>query len=324
MEYIDTIEVDGVVYRIYNEGESGSMVVIAGSGASSLMQRSLPLPGESAGFRENIVTGNFSGAFGSRVVISGSESFGAGGIINIQGENAFAAGYRVTVGANQAGAGGYRCTNRASESFQWGNNLLISGVITEEEGHYESDSRYNAQFGQSSTMGHGSLNCFMSGEEITQGDWCKWLKVVGKGHNIGDYNRCVNVAGYENTTTAYLSDSTIEGSNSTAYGGSSDNDRRRYVYIRGYGNTNRDANGVAHSNVYLSGIGLRPKEDDQFIVGAYNAGVSNCWFEVGCGSGSSARNTAFAVCQQGNNRWIKIGGTTLSEAQLQSLLALIA
>lgn len=271
--------------------------------------------------RTNTAKGSFSVAFGSRIFIGSlaSESAAFGGLIKVYGQDGLTFGYRVISRANQSLSGGYRCTNNASESVQLGSQLAINGTITyDEDGNPKSDSRYNVQFGHNSTMEIGARNCFMSGEGHSQGEWCKWLKVIGKGHIIGNHNECVNVIGYANETTDYLTDSTIEGYDNTAYGGTA-NSKRYDVYIRGHENMNRDANGSAHSNVYLSGKGLRPMEDDQVIVGAWNSGVDHCWFEVGCGTNANNRNTAFAVCQQGNNKWIKVGSASLTESDVADM-----
>ena len=354
MDFIKTIEVDGVVYEIYDEGARTLMVVkasgltaglvydyivnasgttttcvspiIAGSGASSLMQQSLPLTGESAGFRANTVLGNFSAAFGTRNIVGAksSEALVAGGLLEDYGQNNFVFGYRSKSYVNQNLTGGYKCTNKASESIQVGNQLTLDGVLTEDEdGNPKSNSRYNAQFGQSSSMGTNTVNCFMAGQGHTQDHSAKWNAVFGKTHVLGHHNECLNVFGASNITHDYLTDSTLIGYDHEAFGGTSTSNIKYDVYMLGHNSTNRDSNNTAHNNVYLIGKYLRAKEDDQVIVGAYNAGVANCRFEVGCGT-SSARATAFAVCQSGSNKWIKIGGTELSETQLQALLALIA
>jgi len=274
--------------------------------------------------RTNIASGKYAVAFGSRNTVSGSESGTIGGLNEVSGQDSFVFGYRGNAQANQSLTGGYRCTNKASESIQVGERLTMDGTITQDEdGNPKSNSRYNAQFGQSGSMGTNTNNCFMAGQGHTQNHSAKWNVIAGKGHTIGHHNECVNVFGYENTTHDYITDSTIAGYDNEAFGGTSSN-KKYDIYMLGHENTNRDSNNTAHNNVYLLGKGLCPKEDDQTIVGAFNAGTDHCWFEVGCGTSASARSTAFAVCQTGATKSIKIGNTELTEAQLQALLALLS
>lgn len=324
-----TIELPGSILGSEEEGKifanldgTGSVngwnaiPVVHGDGRSSIITKTVNESGDVD--RTNIAEGKFSGAFGSRIHIGpkASESFGFGGLIEIYGQNALNFGYRVISRANQSLSGGYRCTNNASESIQVGTRLIMDGTITEDEdGNPTSNSRNNAQFGQSCTMGTNTVNCLMSGEGHTQGHSAKWNAVIGKTHTLGHHNECVNSLGASNITHDYLTDSTLIGYDHEAFGGTSTSHIKYDIYMFGHNSTNRDANGTAHSNVYFIGRYLRPTEDDQLIVGAYNAGVANCWFEVGCGN-SSARATAFAVCQQGNNRWIKVGNASLTESDV--------
>ena len=365
MAIIKTIEVDGVVYEVYDEGARALMVVkasglptgvvydyivnasgttttrispiVAGTGASSLMQQSLPLTGESAGFRANTVLGNFSAAFGTRNIVGAksSEALVAGGLLEDYGQNNFVFGNRSKSYVNQNLTGGYKCTNKASESIQVGNQLTIDGTITvEADGTPTSDSKHNAQFGKSNTMGVATQGCFMAGEGISQGDGGLYNSVTGKGHTIDinlKYSRIcgwnssigkscddIDVFGYGNNIGKYVQNSLVSGKQNTVTDGSSSH-KKTGIYILG---DNCSNNG--YSNFYGFGKGLRPVEAFQIVIGSYNVGTPNAWFEVGCGSSDGERATAFAVCQSGSNKWIKIGGTELSETQLQALLALIA
>lgn len=261
--------------------------------------------------RANVAGGEFSAIVGgSRNVIGpkASESLVSGGLNVQNGQDGFMFGYRGLSEANQSLTGGYRCTNKASESIQVGERLTIDGTITQDEdGNPKSNSRYNAQFGQSSSMGTNTVNCIMAGQGHTQAHSAKWNAVFGKTHNLGHHNECVNMFGASNITHNYLTDSTLIGYDHEAFGGTSTSNIKYDVYMFGHNSTNRDSNNTAHNNVYMLGKYLRAKEDDQVIVGAYNAGTANCWFEVGCGT-SNERKTAFAVCQQGNNYWIEMNG----------------
>ena len=63
------------------------------------------------------------------------------------------------------------------------------------------------------------------------------------------------------------------------------------------------------------------------MVGVYNIGETTTLFEVGNGTANNLRSNAFEVRANGNvvvnNGTIVIGNTTLTENQLQRLLALL-
>ena len=71
---------------------------------------------------------------------------------------------------------------------------------------------------------------------------------------------------------------------------------------------------------FAAGNQSRAAYDNQFIVGKFNNNASDTFFEVGNGTNENNRSTAFAVTRSGA---VRIGNTTLTEAQLQKLLALI-
>ena len=83
--------------------------------------------------------------------------------------------------------------------------------------------------------------------------------------------------------------------------------------------TNTVASG--HSS-HASGYGTRATATAQTVVGKNNKENNDALFIVGNGSSSADANrkNAFEVLLNGN---IKIGNTTLSEAQLQKILRLI-
>lgn len=285
--------------------------------------------------RENTASGNYAIAFGSRNVVSGNESGAIGGLNEVSGQDALVFGYRGNAQANQSLTGGYRCTNQASESIQVGNNLVMSGTITEDEdGDPRSDSGYNAQFGQGSTMGVGTHNCLMSGHAHMQGAGAYGTLVSGGGHRIGNNlvysqiggetdtvgNNCdsIDVFGKDNTVGNYNEKVLIRGNNNTTQNGSNSS-KRTGIYILG-----DDCDENYRSNVVLIGNGLKPNENNQYIMGRYNKGTSDAWFEVGCGSANNNRDTAFAVITRSGEKIIKVGNTELTEAQLQALLALLS
>lgn len=300
--------------------------------------------------RKNMVLGDYSVSIGSRNYMGekASEALSVGGLIEHYGQNGLSVGYRVEVRANQSITGGYRVVNKASESIQVGNRLEIDGTITvDEDGNPKSDSRYNAQFGsyntagiasrgniqagQSNSMGYSCEDNAQFGNGNTVGNRCKWLDVSGKGHVVANdvtYARVggqvntigagcgwVDVFGDHNILQVYVADTTIRGYDHTVTGGTS-SQKRTGIYMFGNECTNN-----GHDRFYGFGKGLRPLEDDQIVVGAWNAGVQNCWFEIGCGSDNSHRKTAFAVCQQSTNYWIMLGTTRLARPASDGTIA---
>ena len=80
--------------------------------------------------------------------------------------------------------------------------------------------------------------------------------------------------------------------------------------------------GSIASGVYSFAAGNQSKAgyENQFIVGKFNNNSADTFFEVGNGSNDTNRSTAFAVTRDGA---IRIGSTSLTEAQLKKLIALI-
>ena len=282
--------------------------------------------------RTNVAEGAFSAVFRSRNITGekASESLVVGGLNKDYGQDNGIFGYRCEAYANQGFTGGYRAKNYGSESIQVGNQLTINGTITEDEdGNPKSDSRYNAQFGKSNTMGTVTVGCFMAGESISQGNGGLYNDITGKGHQIdinlkysriGGWNSTIgkscddiDVFGYGNTVGKYIQNSFVSGKQNTITDGTSSS-KKNCIYILGEQNTNN-----GHNNIHLLGKGLNPVEDGQVIIGQWNKGTENCWFEVGCGTGSSSRGTAFAVCQQGNNKWVKVGNASLTESDVSDM-----
>ena len=301
--------------------------VDASVGRSSIVTKTVDIPTDvddegNQIHRANTVEGAFSSAFGSRNYIDAvaSESVAVGGLNEDYGQDNLMFGYRCKSYANQNLTGGYRCTNKSSESIQIGEMLTIDGTITyDSKGNPKSDSKHNAQFGKNCYMGVESLNCFQSGENITQGSNGKWNAQFGYGHNIGSHNECVYVFDYRNTTENYITDSFISGYDHTVRndGGSSDN-KKYDIYFRGHNNTNRDSAGNDHSNVYEDGRGLHPENDYQHIVGSYNTGDAKAVFEVGCGD-ENTNDSVFYACVDDTGaqrvRYIKIGSSIITEAE---------
>ncbi len=76
------------------------------------------------------------------------------------------------------------------------------------------------------------------------------------------------------------------------------------------------------SGIYSQAFGhnTASKQLGQMAIGKFNADNVDALFMVGNGTSDSARSNAFEVLSDNS---IKIGSTTLTETQLQALLALL-
>lgn len=371
MDFIKTIEVDGVVYEIYDEGARTLMVVkasgltaglvydyivnasgttttcvspiIAGSGVSSLMQQSLPLTGESAGFRANTVSGNFSGAFGSRITIGegSSETFAFGGIISAtHTQNALLFGYRTTTEAcHQSVIGGYRITAQASESAIFGERHTITGTVSydAEEDSYNTNTRRLLVYGSRHTIGNANYSgtigeiqdCFIGGYEHTVGNKVRYLFVHGQSNTVGNDCAWVQVfGGSGNILHDHIDDSTVFGYGNELFGGPNGSSKRSLNFVLGCNNTvqSHTDNTKGWNKVIVAGFHLQPRHSSHIVLGWYNAHNSsedNDVLTVGCGS-SSERKNCFSTGIDSSGRYIRVGGTMLYESQLEALKALIS
>ncbi len=86
--------------------------------------------------------------------------------------------------------------------------------------------------------------------------------------------------------------------------------------------------GADYESVFVAGHCNKAAASHQAIFGTYAAPLGNDAFVIGNGSSAKGNSNAFAVGKNGNIRiggnTITIGSTTITEAQLQKLLALIS
>ena len=87
-----------------------------------------------------------------------------------------------------------------------------------------------------------------------------------------------------------------------------------------FGESNNDG---GFKNTTLLGKGNIALAHNQTIVGVYSNPTANTIFAVGNGTASTSRINAFEVAKIDGSYTIKIGNTAITEAQLQSLIALI-
>ena len=157
------------------------------------------------------------------------------------------------------------------------------------------------------------------------------------GHDINKTFEDSIVTGYLNKIHKYCTGCLISGSynrigpNSGSYSGEASK-----CAIIGLSNVIDSGGGVASSgtweSIMLFGRYLHslPKSQGHCIVGCYNyygnsGNTESAYFVVGTGSSENDRRNSFTVCYDSTyGSHIYIGNTRLTEAQLQSLLALIS
>lgn len=277
--------------------------------------------------RTNAVDGDFASALGSRntVTSSSTESLTAGGKNTNESEDSLLFGYECQNGpqASQSLTGGYDVHNNATESVAVGNGIRLGGGSTS-----STKTKYCSLLGSDLYVGNGSRNSYLFGHNIYQGvdngvkygpEKLKNALIAGTDILLGDEVNWVNAFGDTLTIAHKVQDSVIMGYNHIA--ANTGSDALHYIYMFGRDHTNVGSDSTEHQNFYAMGCGLRPSEDDQILLGNYNDDVDHCWLNVGCGSknkqtGVITRKTAFAVCQQGNNYWIEVGGQKLYKSDI--------
>lgn len=307
-------------------------------GHDSVLQKVTSIPGESTVRTNEINTiTNFGAVLGERnhlgyttddnwSAYTADETHGSNGTAVVGGanvisqtEDAFVFGYKNrTFSAHQSIIGGYKSTVYASESAVFGERHTINGLLYEADGDLKTTTRRLLVYGSGNTVGHDTQDSFIGGQQNTIETYLHWSAVSGQSNTIGHYCSWIDIFGKSNSIGTYVKASTVRGFDNTITSGSSSSSQRTGVYIRGNNCTNN-----GYDDVYLDGVGLKAVESGQAIFGKWNKGTTNCWFEVGCGRGENTRDTAFAVRDYSGTRSIVIGNTELTEAQLQSLLALI-
>lgn len=208
-------------------------------------------------------------------------------------ENTASGDYAIAFGSRNVASG--------SESGALGGGNTVSGEDAFAVG-YKNTSTENQSFtGGYKNTNHGR-ETIVFGNQNTQkaGNNSRYNAIFGRQNTVGQNTRQSLVAGYNNSIPDYA-------------GGINE-----HIYLLGTNNVSE------YNNTALIGEGLRSVERGQFVIGKYNKGTENCWFEVGNGSDNSHRDTAFAVLDYSGTKSIKIGNTELTEAQLQALLALLS
>lgn len=80
---------------------------------------------------------------------------------------------------------------------------------------------------------------------------------------------------------------------------------------------------ATHNYSHAGGLGTKTSAEGQTVVGSYNVNEPTAKFIVGIGE-LGANANGFSAGRENGEAYIKIGGTKISEKQLQQLLALLA
>ena len=251
-------------------------------------------------------------------------------------EDALIGGYRTTANVcHQSIVLGYRITASASESAVFGERHTITGTITDGDDNYKTDCRKLLVYGSTNTVAHGAQCSLIGGYENTVGGNFRYSMVNGRGNSIGGNCEWIQIFGgggspYGNDIKGNLADSTIFGWANTIYGGQNSSNRKGDNYIFGHDNLVQDPNNTSRGldSIYLFGKYLKAQHNEHYILGKYNAGNSqeaDDVLTVGCGTATNARSDCFGTGVDSNisQKYVRVGNTKLTEAQLTQLLALI-
>ena len=311
---------------------NNNLIMYAGTGNSS-DENGFTGTGTACHWNTILGKGNsFYGTGESEYATTENLCFGGKNTIHAGVQDSATFGYRNEVYANQAFTHGYKNTNKGSESIVIGNQNNLDGTISidttgPDYDGASSNSKQCAVFGNKNTLGNTNQQMLVAGDNNTIGNNCKWGIISGSHQNIGKDNFCVNAFDYGNTSERYVEDCTMIGYYNHIYGGPDGSNKIYAVNMIGHDNNNLDSGGNHCSEVSLIGNNLCATGNNCVVVGAYNAGDMDeafARFVVGTGvSGSPATTIKVFNGETDFTGIIKIGNTSLSEAQLQSLLALI-
>ena len=181
-----------------------------------------------------------------------------------------------------------------------GNHCHVEGngcIATNNSAHAEGTG--SRALGKYSHAG-GLESIARGGRSFTHGDGCE---------AIGDYSFAINRG-------------TKATANYTFAGGRNTNAKKQYGFGYGYNVTVENQYGTVFGYQTTS----NPNTDAQFVCGKWNKRTSGTTdydlLVVGCGS-STTQDNAFSTGVRSGTKYIKIGSTELTEAQLTSLLAII-
>lgn len=261
-------------------------------------------------------TGNSSHAEGYNTIASGFSSHAEGYNTVAKGSNSHAEGYRSTSEKTTENCGAH-----GSNSHSEGQNTFASAENAHTEGRLTIASGLNSHAEGDDTRAKG---------EHTHAEGRRTQAVGNISHAEGQSDNCPThsssseyISAWNNSknfAAAIGQGAHVEGCNGLAAGiwshveGNKCYAGGEVSHAGGYNSYANGAKSFAHGQM------VKADQEAQFAVGKYNAANSEAIFMVGGGNSDSDRKNAFEVISDRAGFKIKIGNTTLSEAQLQQLL----
>ena len=236
----------------------------------------------------NVAAGHDSHAEGRANLALGNRSHAEGSQTEARGNNSHAEGTGTTAGALNSHAEGNDSVASGTAAHAEGNATTASGDNSHAEGYSTEATTLYAHAEGYLTKANGQAS-------HAEGNGC-----VASNANS-------HVEGFQTKATA--NNAHAEGGSTTASGQSS--------HAEG---TNTIASG--HSS-HASGYGTQATATAQTVVGKNNALNDNALFIVGNGKSTTNRSNAFEVISTSSGVSLKVGNTTLTEAQLNKLISFI-
>ena len=276
-------------------------------------------------------TGVGSHAEGYNTVASGAYSHTEGKYTRSSAENAHAEGYNTTASGQNSHAEGGSTTASFDNSHAEGSNTTASANGAHAEGTDSNASGIAAHAEGGSTQ---AINDYTHAEGFftsaggqgshaegwyarANGDYshAEGYEAVASGKNThaeGCQTQATNDHAHAegNETTASGTESHAEGYNTTASG--------KQSHAEGASTT------ASHDRAHAEGYGTRTSRTDQHVEGRWNKDEPTAFHITGCGAGDTDLDNCFTSgVTEDVEKYIKVGDTMLTEAQLIKLLALI-
>jgi len=277
-------------------------------------------------------TGVGSHAEGYNTVASGAYSHTEGKRTRSSAENAHAEGYNTTASGQNSHAEGGSTTASFDNSHAEGSNTTASANGAHAEG---TDSNASGIAAHAEGGGTQAINDYTHAEGFftsaggkgshaegwyarANGDYShsEGYEAVASGKNThaeGCQTQATNDHAHAegNETTASGTESHAEGYNTTASG--------KQSHAEGASTT------ASHDRSHAEGYGTRTSRTDQHVEGRWNKDEPTAFHITGCGTNDTDLDNCFTsgVTEDGE-KYLKVGDTMLTEAQLKALLSLLS
>jgi len=254
-----------------------------------------------------------SHAYGTKSVALGSGTVAGASDISSIGEGAHAEGINTLAHNTASHAEGTGCQARNGNAHAEGLNTNAVGP----QSHAEGDATYtHEEAGASHAEGQATHTYGVASHAGGYNVTAKGYAAFGHGLNNTVYSDVGTVFGNENTLGTPTNSQ--DGVSSTILGSACSIKKSSSSLIGGLDCHLDNTESPSYQSI-VYGWGLKGSgSNNKAIFGRWNANDSSALLEIGNGTADNVRSNAFAVYENGT---IKIGNTTLTEAQLQTLLA---